>query len=219
MDFISAFLVGLAGAGHCIAMCGGITSMLTRSVGNARPALYLVIAYNLGRIGSYTLAGVIAGLSGSLAAKSIGMPVAILQVIAAIFLIFLGLYIGQWLFLLNRVEAVGKLLWQRIQPLSKRFIPVNSGYQALALGAIWGWLPCGLVYSTLTWSLASGSWHQGGLIMLAFGIGTLPALLTLSAGFNWFTQNLKNTWVKKVSGLLLLTYGFYSLHIALKNLF
>lgn len=219
MDVISAFLVGLAGAGHCIAMCGGITSMLSRSVGKDRPAPAIIFNYNFGRILSYTIAGAIAGFTGSLAARSIGVPIAMLQIFAAVFLILLGLYIGQWLFVLNRVEAIGKVLWQRIQPLSKRFIPVNSGSQALALGAIWGWLPCGLVYSTLTWSIASGSWHQGALIMFAFGLGTLPALLTLSAGFRWFTDGLRKPMVKKLSGILLILYGIYSLHIALKMLF
>ncbi|WP_394173299.1 sulfite exporter TauE/SafE family protein [Thalassotalea litorea] len=222
MDVISAFIVGLAGAGHCIAMCGGITSMLTRSVtstGSITPPIRLIVAYNMGRLGSYTIAGIIAGLTGSLAAQSIGLPIALLQVIAAIFLILLGLYVGQWFFLLHRVEALGKHIWQRIQPFSKRFLPVTTSYQALGLGVIWGWLPCGLVYSTLTWSMASGSWLKGGLIMLAFGLGTLPALLTLSVGFTWITDTLRQNWLKKISGMFLLIYGFYLLHIALKNLF
>ncbi|TLU66335.1 sulfite exporter TauE/SafE family protein [Thalassotalea litorea] len=219
MDVISAFIVGLAGAGHCIAMCGGITSMLTQSIGRDKPPATLIISYNLGRIFSYTIAGVIAGFTGSLAAKSIGLPIAVLQLIAAVFLILLGLYVGQWLFLLHRVEAMGKHLWRHIQPFSKRFLPVMSSAQALALGAIWGWLPCGLVYSTLTWSMASGDALQGGAIMLAFGLGTLPALFTLSVSFSWLTDQLRKHWVKKASGGFLLIYGIYSLNIALKNLF
>ena len=220
LDVISAFLIGLAGAGHCVAMCGGISTMLTANLANKpQNKLSIILSYNIGRILSYTLAGALAGLTGSLAAQSIGIHISWLRLIAAIFVILLGLYIGQWSFALNKVEFLGKYLWKYIQPFSKRFIPIKSAKQALCLGAIWGWLPCGLVYSTLTWSLASATPINGALIMFAFGIGTLPALLTLASGYNFVTSLLKSPEIRKITSILLIIYGIYSLVIALKLIF
>lgn len=237
LDFFSAFIIGLLGSGHCIAMCGGITTMLTSALppsakfdGQEIPVntLYtsqtykkatLVLFYNLGRIGSYTLIGAIVGFTGSIAAKNIGMPLTGLRMFSAIFMILLGLYIGQWLMLLNRVEALGKVLWRYISPFATTAIPVTSPYKALLLGSIWGWLPCGLVYSTLTWALASGSFVTGAGIMTAFGLGTLPALLTLSIGFNSIKKQLVNPLVKKIMAIMLISYGIYSFNVAYQQMF
>ena len=220
LDFISAFLIGVAGAGHCVAMCGGITTMLTASMDRSiKTNPLLILAYNFGRILSYTIAGALAGLTGSLAAQSIGVPILGLKIVAAIFVILLGLYIAKISFLLSHVEQLGKGLWKFIQPLSKRFIPVKSIHQSLLLGVVWGWLPCGLVYSTLTWSIASGDWQNGALIMFAFGLGTLPALLTMASGFQLVTQILRSAITRKLTSFLLVIYGFYLLFIALDQLF
>lgn len=222
LDYFSALLIGLLGAGHCLGMCGGVTGMLTSALGQQQKSTQrarLVLAYNLGRIGSYTLLGAIVGFTGSIAAKNIGLPIAGLRLVAAIFLIFLGLYIGQWLMWLSHVELLGKGLWQKLAPLNKRLIPVNSTSKALGLGALWGWLPCGLVYSTLTWSIASGSALNGALIMLFFGLGTLPALLTMSLGILSLKNLLKSFWFRQLTALLLVIYGIYSLVIAYQLLF
>lgn len=220
LDFLSAFLIGIAGAGHCVAMCGGITTMLTASIADKTKAnVSLILTYNFGRIFSYSIAGAIAGFTGSLAAKSLGFPILWLKVIAALFVIFLGLYIAKWSFVLAKVENLGKFLWKYLQPLSKNFIPVKNIKQSLLLGMVWGWLPCGLVYSTLTWSIASASWQNGALIMLAFGLGTLPALLTLASGFKFVTKMLRSVLIRKFTAILLIIYGSFSLFIALNQIF
>jgi len=241
IDVFSAFIIGLLGSGHCLAMCGGITTMLTSAVkappavqqskksagGNipinvmARPtscspnskALPLIFFYHLGRIASYSLIGAIVGLTGSLAAKNLGVPIAGLRFIAGLFLILLGLYIGQWLFWLNRLESVGQKLWRYLSPLAKHFIPVNNRKQAIGLGCLWGWLPCGLVYSTLAWALASGSPLNGAAIMLFFGLGTLPALLALSFGLGNIKKYLAMPNFRKLMALILIAYGIYSINL------
>jgi len=216
IDFFSAFVVGLLGAGHCLGMCGGITSMLTSAVPKSNSSMRWLysLCYNLGRISSYSLIGAIAGFTGSLAIKSLGVPLTILQVIASVFLILLGLYIGQWFMLLTKIESVGKVIWKYISPITKHVIPVNSAPKALILGALWGWLPCGLVYSTLTWSLASGSAISGALIMLGFGLGTMPALMAFAIGTTTINQLFKKPVFRQVMGFLLICYGFYGLNIA-----
>lgn len=237
IDLFSAFLIGLVGSGHCIVMCGGITTMLTSAlpVSNKYPQqipikdqmvmvkpsnkTVLVFCYNLGRIASYSLIGGIVGFTGSIAAKNIGIPLAGLRMFSAIFIILLGLYLGQWLMWLNRIEALGKSLWQYISPLAKKAIPVDSPTKALTLGAVWGWLPCGLVYSTLTWALASGDPLTGASIMLFFGLGTLPALLTLSIGFNSIKNNLVKPVFRKTMALVLIPLGIYSFIVAYQQMF
>lgn len=238
LEFFSAFIIGLLGSGHCLSMCGGITSMLTSAIdkpsqqGNITcttidnsPSISqhtkysLLFSYHIGRIGSYCLIGAIVGFTGSLAAKNLGLPIAGLRIIAALFLILLGLYIGQWLMWLNRVEALGQTLWKYIAPLAKHVIPVNSAKKALGLGALWGWLPCGLVYSTLTWSLASGNVFTGAGIMLFFGLGTVPALITLSLGVNNIKNLLSNPNFRKIMAISLILYGAYSLVVAYQLMF
>ncbi|ALO35169.1 hypothetical protein CMT41_10885 [Colwellia sp. MT41] len=246
LDLFSAFIIGLLGSGHCLAMCGGITTMLTSAIkpthlarakntspgdipvtvnlapSNCSPAtsrLNLVFFYHIGRIASYCLIGAIVGFTGSIAAKNIGVPIAGLRLLAAVFLILLGLYIGQWLLWLNRIESLGKGLWGFISPLAKHVIPVDNSKKALGLGALWGWLPCGLVYSTLTWALASGSSLTGAAIMLFFGLGTLPALVALSLGIGSIKKLLVNHIFRKIMAISLIGYGCYSFIVAYQLMF
>jgi len=222
LDFFAAFIVGFLGAGHCVGMCGGITTMLTSAIdikNKTASKLSIILSYNMGRISTYALIGAIAGFTGSLAAKNIGIPVAALKFIAGIFLILLGLYIGQWLMWLTKVEQLGKNVWNILSPLSKNILPVKSAKGALALGAIWGWLPCGLVYSTLTWSIASGSTFNGALIMAAFGLGTLPALLTVSFSVVKLKDMLTNCYYRKFMAICLIFYGIITLKFAYSAMF
>jgi hypothetical protein len=221
IDLLSAFFIGILGSGHCLGMCGGITTMLTSALSPNRTKQHYVLSltYHLGRIFSYSVIGAIVGYSGSFAAKNIGLPLAGLRLFAAIFLILLGLYLGQWLMILGKIELLGKKLWQIISPLSKNFIPVDSPVKALGLGLLWGWLPCGLVYSTLTWSMASGSLTQGALIMVFFGLGTLPALLSVSLGIVSLKKLFTHSKFRQTLAISVILYGIYSLIIASKPLF
>lgn len=215
LDFLSAFIIGLLGGGHCIGMCGGITTMLTSALPqNKTSQIPYVLSYNIGRIFSYSLIGAIAGFTSSIAIKNLGFPIVALKVLAGFFLILLGLYIGQWLMWLTKIEFIGKRIWQFLSPFSKKLIPINTIKKSLFLGALWGWLPCGLVYSTLTWSLASGNAIDGALIMTFFGLGTLPALLTVSFSVNKVKLLIQNFLFRKTMALFLIMYGIFTLHIA-----
>lgn len=174
--FLALFLVGLLGGTHCVGMCGGIVGAL--SMGGA-PRLSLHLAYNAGRITSYAVAG---GLVGALGGASLALagqlPLRIaLYLLANLMLIALGLYLMGLTRALAFSERLGQNLWRRIQPSTRRFLPAHSITQAFPLGLLWGWLPCGLVYSALATALTAGSASKGALLMLAFGLGTLPNLL------------------------------------------
>ena len=216
LDFFSAFIIGLLGSGHCIVMCGGISTMLTTAISDvAKQKKHLIVfAYNFGRIASYSMIGALVAFTSSMATKEIGFPVAFLKTIAGVFLILLGLYLGQWLMWLSHVEHLGKNIWRYISPQTKKFIPINNIKSAFALGALWGWLPCGLVYSTLTWALASADAVNGALIMFFFGLGTLPALLSVSLGTLSIKSLLSNIIFRKLAAISVIIYGFYTIYIA-----
>ena len=213
LSLASAFLVGLLGGGHCAGMCGGIVGAVSLSLPGSRPRIGFLLAYNLGRIASYGAAGLLAGAIG---ASSFFLdhvlPVErVLYALASVMLILLGLYLaGIWRGVVV-LETVGGKLWRQVQPWSKRFLPVRTLPQALALGSIWGWLPCGLVYSVVVAALATGSpWH-GGALMLAFGLGTLPALLAMGMAAVRMRAVLRHVWVRRLSGLVVIGFGLLGL--------
>jgi len=126
-------------------------------------------------------------------------------------LILLGLYLAGIWRVLAMLEMLGSKLWQRIQPLSSSLLPVRSARQSFMLGMLWGWLPCGLVYSVLVAALASASPLQGSMLMAAFGLGTLPALLAMGMAAVQLKQVLQNLWFRRVSGLMIAGFGLLGL--------
>lgn len=213
LSLISALLVGLLGGGHCAGMCGGIVSAVSLSLPGQRPKVGFHFSYNAGRIASYTLAGVLAGLLGSssLFLNHLLPMEKLLYLLANLMLVALGLYLAGWWRGVLVLERAGGALWKRLQPLSKKFLPVQSWRQAFVLGLLWGWLPCGLVYSVLVVALATGSALQGGALMLAFGLGTLPALLAMGMAAVRLKGFLQQLWVRRVSGVLVLCFGVVGL--------
>jgi len=218
IDLLSAFAIGLLGAGHCLAMCGGISGMLLSALpkNTQHNKWAFVLSYHFGRILSYSVLGAIVGFTGATTAKNLGAPLVSLRLLSGLFLILLGLYLGQWLFLLTKIENAGKTIWKYISPLASKCMPVDTSLKALHLGIIWGWLPCGLIYSTLTWSIASGSALQGAFIMAAFGLGTLPAMISLSLGVFSLKTFLQSIYFRKTVAILMIFYGLYTVQVAYK---
>ncbi|UXY50885.1 sulfite exporter TauE/SafE family protein [Pseudomonas tohonis] len=208
---VSAMILGLLGGGHCIGMCGGLMGALTLAIPPEQRArrFRLLLAYNLGRILSYTAAGLLIGLAGWAVASS---PAAmVLRVIAALLLIAMGLYLAGWWSGLTRIEALGRGLWRHIQPVAGKLLPVSSLPRALLLGALWGWLPCGLVYSTLLWAASQGSASESALLMLAFGLGTWPVLLATGLAAERLTALLRKRGIRIAGGVLVILFGIWTL--------
>jgi len=213
-------MVGLLGGVHCAGMCGGIVSAISwRRVGIGvhpkpirAPAVYH-LAYSSGRIGSYVVAGAVAGALGSgvLIFDQL-LPVrTTLYVIASALLLAQGLYlIGLWRGVVH-LERAGSALWRRIQPWTRRILPIDSAAKALALGALWGWLPCGMVYSVLGIALASGDPLNGGLLMLAFGLGTLPNLVAMGVLAERAQPFFKHARFRQAAGAVVLAFGVIGL--------
>ncbi|MFJ3486323.1 sulfite exporter TauE/SafE family protein [Pseudomonas sp. NPDC090202] len=210
-QLLSALILGLLGGGHCLGMCGGLMGALTLAIPKEQRGqrLRLLLAYNLGRVASYTCAGLLMGLAGHVIAASPGALV--LRVIAALLLICMGLYLAGWWSGLTRIESLGRGLWRYLQPFASRLLPVKSLPRALLLGAIWGWLPCGLVYSTLLWSASQGNALNSALLMLAFGIGTWPVLIVTGLAAERSVALLRQRGVRVAGGLLVILFGLWTL--------
>ena len=208
--FFALFLVGLLGGTHCVGMCGGIVGALAMG-GASRWSMHL--AYNAGRILSYAAAG---ALAGALGAASLGLEGQVparllLYLLATLMLIALGCYLLGATRALAFTERAGKALWRRVQPLTRRFLPATTVRQAFPLGLLWGWLPCGLVYSALASALSAGSAARGAALMLAFGLGTLPNLLLAGIVLARLNEFVRRPSVRILSGLLVLGFGVYGL--------
>jgi len=210
-QLVSALILGLLGGGHCLGMCGGLMGALTLAIPREQRSrrLRLLAAYNLGRIFSYACAGLLIGLLGWAVINSPGAM--LLRVVAALLLISMGLYLAGWWSGLTRIEGLGRWLWRFIQPIASRLLPVSSTPRALFLGALWGWLPCGLVYSTLLWAASQGNAWYSGLLMLAFGVGTWPVLLATGLAAERTHALLRRRSVRVAGGLLVIVFGLWTL--------
>ena len=219
-DFIGAFMIGLVGAGHCMGMCGGIASLLSMGAPNNKPSSALPLFYNVGRLASYALIGAIVGgaISGLSELSGLTQSLAWLRFVAALFMILVALYIAKWWQGLLVIEKAGQHIWKFISPAGKRLLPLKHPMYAFPFGFIWGWLPCGLVYSALTWSAVSGDALNGGLIMLSFGLGTLPSMLAIGYGASHFQKLQKSLIFRNISALILISYGMYTAAGAMRML-
>ena len=172
-----------------------------------------VLAYNAGRIGSYMLAGALAGGASGLLQRvpalaglsQLGLWLANLMLLA------LGLYLMNAWRGLAGIEHAGQRLWQHIRPLTRRFMPADTPARMAALGALWGWVPCGMVYSMLTTAMLSGTAVNGAVVMLAFGLGTLPMLLLLGAAGQGLRLALQRPRVQRAAGLLVILFALAGL--------
>ena len=208
----AAFMGGLAGGVHCAGMCGGIVHALCAVPGGKRDLRYL-IGYNVGRVASYASAGALAGALGQAGLLTRAAPLLqpVMFALASLMLVMLGMYLAGAMPMMARIEAAGGWLWRGISPQTRRVLPVTSMTRALGLGLLWGWLPCGMVYAVLLSALAIGTWWQGALIMLAFGLGTLPNLIGIGM-VSRQVKRLRPMGVPRLfTGIAIALFGIYGM--------
>ena len=221
VTFISAFFVGLFSTVHCLGMCGGIIGALTFSLpvpirNNRWRLIPYISAYNLGRISSYCLAGALVGALGeSILGFLPSYGHLVLQLLASILMIGIGLYLAGWFPAFSHIERIGKPVWKKLEPISQKLIPVKSPWHAYLFGTVWGWLPCGLVYTALIWSVTAGSAKDGALLMLAFGAGTLPAMMLAGILTGWFTSLIRSPYVRTSAGIIIILVALGTGYLAI----
>ncbi len=208
-SYFAAFVIGLFSSLHCIGMCGSIIGTLTFSLSpelrNKKSKLFsVVLIYNLGRILSYSLAGALVGAIGALLSLPFtdGHAHRFLQIVSAIVMTGAGLYIAGWFPRFAYIEKIGARFWKRIEPFGRRLIPVQSRFKAFLFGMIWGWLPCGLIYTALALAATTGNVVHSGLTMFAFGLGTLPAVIGVGIMTSLLTRLSRIQHFKWAAGVL-----------------
>lgn len=219
-DLLAALLIGLIGSSHCLVMCGGIAAalQLSMSAQSAAQKWRWQLLLSLGRLTTYSLFGAAVGYFGVSAMQLAGVSLIWLRLLAGILLLMMALYISRLWFGLIYLEKLGQTVWRLVQPVAQKLLPLNSAGKAYGYGLCWGALPCGLVYSTLGWSLASGSLLQGALLMFSFGLGTLPAIL-LTGNAAGMLNKLKNTLLLRyITATVLAIYAGYTIWLAIRRL-
>ena len=220
LTIAAAFLAGLAGGVHCAAMCGPLVSIVSGRCreGEKRGGwLAHALAYNAGRIASYVVAGAITGAVGAAGLALRGDPLTQQALLAmmGLALLVIAFSVAGCAPLTRALEGVGALAWRRIEPYSRSFLPANTPARAFGLGLVWGWLPCGMVYVALLAALASADPLHGASVMAAFGAGTLPSLLALSAWFRSVPRLARGRWTRSLVAAVIAGVGVAGIAAAL----
>ena len=209
-SYFVAFVMGLLTGMHCLGMCGAIIGSLTLSLGpdiREQPSrlLRFVLSYNLGRIGSYTIGGMFAGLLQHVMMLPFdeGQGYRFLQIVSAIVMAGAGLHIMGWFPHFAYIERVGGQFWRRVEPYGRRLLPVQTLPQAFVFGMVWGWLPCGLVYAALALAAVAGDVGRSVLTMFAFGMGTLPVVAGVGLMTNQLVRLSRMNRFRQLTGITL----------------
>lgn len=207
--YLSALALGALGSAHCVAMCSGVSGLFCAAEKRGTEGFGYVIGYNVGRVLSYGSAGIVMGGAGSavLARVPIAAPQYVLRAAAALAMILVGLTVSRVVRFPRRVEMLGAQLTRLLKPLANTFLPLRSPVHAMALGLMWGWIPCGLLYAGFALSLTAGSAAAGGVTMLAFAAGTLPAMLLVGGTAQFMKRWMHSPRVRAIAGLLLALSG------------
>jgi len=203
----AALLLGLAASGHCLVMCGGISAALGMGAAKdsrGRTRLPIILAYQLGRVFSYALAGLLlAGILGGLVSlldiESVRRTLRALSALA----LLLGALVA-FGGVRDPGTGIGRRLWPKLAPLGRRLLPIRTLPRGFAFGMVWGWMPCGFVYSVLLIATLQLDAVHGALVMTAFGIGTVPALFIAACGAQRLSAFATAPVARHVGGSVLL---------------
>ncbi len=214
MTILAALMLGVLASGHCVLMCGGISSALgiaTAKDASGRPQRPLLVGYQLGRILSYALAGLLIGTVGGALIRLLDIDLVrlVLRALSASALLIAALImLGTFR---DPGSRLGQALWPKLAPLGRRLLPVATLPRAIAFGAIWGWMPCGFVYTILLVAALSADAFTAAATMAAFGIGTLPALLATSFGAPHLLALTRRAGARTTAGVFLLACALLTL--------
>lgn len=207
----AAALTGLMGGVHCAAMCGGIATGF--SAMGPRASWKFAVEPNLGRVLGYVLAGAAVGLLGRgfvEVARIDGLAVA-LRAAVGVVLVFAGLRMLDRNGRLGFLGKPGATLWGVLRPLQRGLLPADNSGKRIALGMLWGWMPCGLSTTLLAAAWLQGDAVNGALTMAAFGLGTLPVMLPLTWSGVRIGQRLQQRAFRTAAATLIVAAGLLTI--------
>lgn len=205
---VAALFMGFFGSPHCLGMCGGLVAAFSLSMKDVSPSKRraLIATYHFGRLTSYAVLGLVAGLIGTtlLAPLMIGnsMP----RILLGLVLVFVGATMLGLPFL-TKLERVGMRFWQFLSPIRQRVFPLNTYPRALAAGLLWGYLPCGLVYGALLIAVVAHDPLSGAALMFVFGLGTIPMLVATHKTVSWLRGQIGRLRLRQFNGAIMVLSG------------
>lgn len=218
---LAAFAMGFFGSPHCLGMCGGLVTAFGLSMQevSALKKRGLIATYHFGRLISYSILGVIAGIIGTTVLAPILMGNATPRILLGLVLVFIGLSMLGMPFL-NKLEKVGMGVWKKLSPLRQKVFPLNTFPRALAAGLLWGFLPCGLVYGALLMAVVGNNVTTGALLMFVFGLGTVPMLVATQETVGWLHKQIGRYKLRQLNGIIMILSGLavIALPMAMKHI-
>ena len=214
----AALFAGFLGSAHCLGMCAGISGMVAvnASAKSLAGQLPLALSYNVGRVVSYAALGALVAGFGEVMVAAMPAIAGPVRLMGGLIIILIGLQLAFNWAILAPLERAGAVLWQAVSPFAKKFLPVTNAPRALGLGLLWGLIPCGLVYSALLIAAVSAEPSSGALIMLAFGVGTTPAMVATGIGALQLSRVAGNA--RRTAGVLIIVLGLLTLAMPVQNL-
>ncbi len=205
---VAALLMGFFGSPHCLGMCGGLVTAFGLSMKDVSPAKRraLVATYHLGRLTSYALLGLIAGLIGITVLKPLMMSNSTPRILLGLVLVFVGVTMLGAPFL-TKLERFGMRFWQYLSPLRQKVFPLNTFPRALTAGLLWGFLPCGLVYGALLIAVVAHNPLSGAALMFVFGLGTIPMLVATHETVGWLRDKIGRFRLRQLNGAVMVISG------------
>lgn len=204
---LAGLLAGLFGSTHCLAMCGGIVGLLHAQIPADRGALS--IGFHIGRIASYLAIGLVATGIGMLPAVVLpDMAPAVMRWVLGAIIVIMALYIALPGRFRDYAGQLAAPLTHRMMPIFARFLPVKSFDNALGLGLLWGFLPCGLFYTIIATAIMLADPLATTTMIVAFGIGTVPLLLGTGFIVLRFRSAINRPGLRWLAALLMAATGF-----------
>ncbi|MFT6301071.1 MAG: sulfite exporter TauE/SafE [Granulosicoccus sp.] len=190
-----------------------VPTVQVRNVASLWARALTPLYYNIGRISMYTALGILAGSAGSLSFFfDHALPIQQLAYfISSLLLIMIGAYLVGVRWVVTVLEALGQPFWRHIKPLATARLRQTGPLNFILTGAYWGLVPCGMLYGVLSIALFSGNAMRGGLLMLVFGLGTLPNLMLLGVAGNAMKRFTGRRWVRQLAGTSIVGFGVLGL--------
>mgnify|MGYP003604514525 CR=1 FL=1 len=205
---IAAFFMGFFGSPHCLGMCGGLVAAFSLSMKDVSPAKRraLIATYHFGRLTSYAILGLAAGLIGTTVLEPLMKGNSTPRILLGLVLVFVGVTMLGAPFL-SKLERLGMRFWQYLSPIRQKVFPLNTFPRALAAGLLWGYLPCGLVYGALLIAVVAHDPLSGAALMFVFGLGTVPMLVATHETVGWLRNQIGRLRLRQLNGAIMVLSG------------